>query len=341
VPSVGAATAPAHAATAPSRVGGAAIAGLGIAVPASVVPNEPIAARLGVSTDWIVARTGVEERRIAAPGEELVSYAARAGDRALASAALDAREVDLVLVATMSHERISPSASALVCERLGTARAGAIDVGAACSGFVSALVLAAGAIESRRAERVLVVGADLLSRLTDPDDRSTAALFGDGAGAVVLGSAEGAGAIGPAAMGADGSRSDLVTAERGEGVLRMKGHDTFKHAVDRLAQATIEAAGAAGLGLYDIDLFAYHQANSRILRAVGERLGLDPTRVVDCIRRYGNTSAATIPLALAEARDAGRLIPGSRVLLAAFGGGLTWAATVVEWGGGGEAGDDA
>jgi 3-oxoacyl-[acyl-carrier-protein] synthase-3 len=176
-----------------------------------------------------------------------------------------------------------------------------------------------------------VIGADLLSRLTDPDDRSTAALFGDGAGAVVVSSTAVPGGVGPAILGADGARADLVTAGREEGVLRMKGHDTFRQAVDRLSEATLAAADAAGRSLADIDLFAYHQANTRILTAVGERLGLDADRVIDCIERYGNTSAATIPLALAEAEEAGRLGPGDTVLLAAFGGGLTWAATVIEW----------
>ena len=310
---------------------GAAVSGLGIAVPSTVVTNEPIAEHLGVGSDWIVSRTGVEERRIAAPGEGLADYAAGAGKRALAAAGLDSAQLDLVLVATMSHEDLSPSAAALVCDRLGAAGAGAIDVGAACSGFVSALALAAAQVESGRAGHVLVVGVDLMSRLTDPDDRSTAALFGDGAGAVVVSAGERPGSIGPAVLGADGSRSDFVTAGRVEGILRMKGHDTFRHAVDRLSASTLEAVAAAGLDLNDVDLFAYHQANGRILRAVGERLRLDPARVIDCIRRYGNTSAATIPLALAEAREAGLLRPGGRVLLAAFGGGLTWAATVIEW----------
>jgi 3-oxoacyl-[acyl-carrier-protein] synthase-3 len=176
-----------------------------------------------------------------------------------------------------------------------------------------------------------VVGADLLSRLTDPDDRSTAALFGDGAGAVVVSSTAAPGGVGPAILGADGARGDLVTAGREEGVLRMKGHDTFRQAVDRLSEATLAAAEASGRSLADIDLFAFHQANTRILAAVGERLGLDADRVIDCIDRYGNTSAATIPLALAKAEEAGSLEPGDAVLLAAFGGGLTWAATVIEW----------
>ncbi len=318
---------------------GAAVTAVGVAVPPTVVGNEPIAARLGVSEDWIVARTGVRERRIAAPEEQLADYAAEAGTRALAAADADPVEVDLVLVATMSHDYLTPNAAPLVADRIGAVHAGAIDVGAACSGFVSALALAAAQVESGRARTVLVIGADLVSRLTDPDDRSTAALFGDGAGAVVVTATAGNGRIGPAVLGADGARQELVTASREEGIMRMKGHDTFRHAVDRLAEATLDAARAAGKPLAEIDVFAYHQANSRILAAVGDRLGLDSERVIDCIGRYGNTSAATIPLALAEARESDLLEPGASVLLAAFGGGLTWAATVVEWGPGSSAGE--
>ena len=311
---------------------GAMVSAIGVAVPPTVMTNKPIAARLGVSESWIVARTGVRERRIAGEGERLADYAAQAGQRALAAAGAEPGEVDLVLVATMSHDQLTPSAAALVTDRIGAARAGAIDVGAACSGFVSALVLATAQVEAGRARTVLVVGADLMSRLTDEGDRGTAALFGDGAGAAVVTATERPGRVGPAVLGADGAREHLVTASREEGVLRMNGHDTFRQAVDRLSEATLAAADAAGKPLAEIDLFTYHQANARILAAVGARLGLKRDRVIDCIDRYGNTSAATIPLALAEAQQSGLLEPGASVLLAAFGGGLTWAATVIEWG---------
>jgi 3-oxoacyl-[acyl-carrier-protein] synthase-3 len=315
----------------PLLVRGAAVSSVGVAVPSRVVDNAAIAARLGVDEEWIVARTGVRERRIAGPGEELTGLAAQAGRRALETAGLAAAELDLVLVATMSHEQLSPNAAPLVAERLGAAGAGAIDVGAACSGFVSALALAAAQVEAGRAEAVLVVGADLMSRLVDHRDRATAALFGDGAGAVLVTACDRRGTVGPAVLGCDGSRADLVAASRAEAILRMKGHDTFRQAVERLCEATAGACAAAGIGLDEVDVFAYHQANARILAAVGERLELEPERVVDCIERYGNTSAATIPLALFEAQRSGLLTPGSRALLAAFGGGLTWAATVVEW----------
>jgi 3-oxoacyl-[acyl-carrier-protein] synthase-3 len=310
---------------------GASVSGLGIAVPPQAVGNAPIAERLGVSENWIVERTGIEERRIAAPEELLSDYAAEAGGRALAAAGLSAEALDLVLVATITHEHLSPSAAPLVASRIGATNAGAADVGAACSGFVAALALAAAQVESGRVDNVLVVGADLMSRITDPDDRSTAALFGDGAGAFVVGAAEHHDGIGPVVMGADGAHGDLILADRQEGI-RMKGHDTFRRAVDRLSETTVAAARAAGRSLDEIDVFAYHQANGRILTAVAQRLGLDRERVIDCIRRFGNTSAATIPLALAEAQEAGMLEPGASVLASAFGGGLTWAATVFEWG---------
>lgn len=310
---------------------GAAVSGIGVAVPDRVVANAAVAEQLGVSEDWIVARTGVRERRVADLASGLVDFAAEAAERALAAASLDAEEVDLVLVATSTHEQLCPNAAPLVAARIGAHRAGAMDVGAACSGFVSALVLAAGQIESGRAETVLVVGADLMHRMVDPHDRATAAIFADGAGAVVVRPGAGSGGVGPAVLGADGEHSELVTASRAEGILRMQGHDTFRHAVERLSEATVEAVAASGRALAEIDVFAYHQANTRILEAVGRRLGLDSERVVDCIGKYGNTSAATIPLTLAEARDSGLLEPGASVLLAAFGGGLTWAATVIEW----------
>jgi 3-oxoacyl-[acyl-carrier-protein] synthase-3 len=317
---------------APVRRRGAAIASLATATPATVAGNGPIAERLGVSERWIVTRTGVEERRIAEASETLPDYAARSGSAALEAAAIDPDELDLVLVATMSHEQITPSAAALVASRIGASRAGAIDVGAACSGFLSALALGTGQIESGRAENVLVIGADLMSRLIDPDDRSTAALFGDGAGAVLLSGVAGAGRIGPVVLRSDGARGDLVKATRDEAILRMAGHDTFRQAVDRLSETTLEAVASSGRELIDVDLFVYHQANSRIIRAVGERLGLLADRVVDSVPKYGNTSAASIPLALAEAERDERLPDGASVLIAAFGGGLTWGATVVQWG---------
>ena len=307
----------------------AAIGAVAMAVPAQIVGNEPIAARLGIEPEWIVERTGVRERRVLGPGESLVELGAEAAERALAQATVAPEAVDLVLAATMSHERLTPPLAPLLADRIGT-DAGALDIDGACTGFVGALSLAAAQVESGRAETVLVIGAERLSALTDPDDRATAALFGDGAGAAVVRPAAGAG-FGPFVLGSDGSQAELVTAERDEALIRMQGQDTFREAVNRMSAATVAATSAADIDLSEIDLFVYHQANARILRALAQRLGLDAERVVECISRYGNTSAATIPIALATALEDGRIAAGDRVLLAAFGGGLTWGATVLEW----------
>ncbi|HEY8467387.1 MAG TPA: beta-ketoacyl-ACP synthase III [Solirubrobacterales bacterium] len=309
----------------------AAFASIAMAVPERVEGNAPIAERIGVEENWIVERTGVRERRVAADDETLLDFATGAARGALERAGLAPADVDLVLAATMSHDRITPNLGPLVAAELGTPNAGALDVGAACNGFLAALAVGAPLVETGRARAVLVVGADLMTRIIDHNDRSTAALFADGAGAAVIAPARDGGRIGPVLMGSDGARGDLVVAERAEGILRMEGQDTFREAVARLTDVTRGAAEAAGVELEDIDAFIYHQANARILRAVGQRLKLPAERVVECISTYGNTSAASVPIALARAVEDGRVRPGSRVLLAAFGGGLTWGATVVEW----------
>ena len=308
----------------------AAIGSVAMAVPSEIVDNEPIAARLGIDPGWIVARTGVRERRVLGADEDLVELASDASLKALHDAGLEPRALDQVLAATMSHDRLTPNLAPLVAERIGASEVGALDVGAACTGFVGALAMAVAQVEAGRVESVLVVGAERLSTLTDHDDRATAALFGDGAGAVVVRRASGAG-FGPFVLGSDGAKSEIVTAARDEGLIRMQGQDTFREAVSRMAQASLDAATAAGITLGEIDLFVYHQANVRILRSLAQRLVLDEDRIVECISRYGNTSAASIPIALASAIEDGLLNPGDRVLLAAFGGGLTWGATVVEW----------
>jgi 3-oxoacyl-[acyl-carrier-protein] synthase-3 len=316
------------------RLRGAAIASVAMCVPDRVVANAEITERLGIDANWIAKRTGVRERRIAWPEERLSAFAAEAGDIALERAGVDPTELDLVLVATMSADELTPNAAPLVAGELGATRAGALDVGAACTGFLSALSLATAQIESRRAENALIIGADLLSRITDPDDRSTAGLLADGAGAVLVRATDPPGRVGPVVLGADGARSALITATHDERVIRMNGHDTFKHAVARMSRATVQALALAERTLDEVDLFVYHQANSRIIRAVGEELGLPGERTVDYLAGYGNTSAATIPMALTLAEEDGRLGEGAVVLLAAFGAGLAWGATVVEWGGG-------
>jgi 3-oxoacyl-[acyl-carrier-protein] synthase-3 len=309
--------------------GRAGLASIAAELPAQVVDNERIAGPLGLDSEWITSRTGVRERR-RANEETLVDLAAGAGARALALSGTEPAELDLVLVATFTPDELQPHAAPLVADRLGAAAAGSVDVGAACTGFLSALSLAAAQVEAGRAQAALIVGAEVLSQVVDYTDRRTAGLFGDGAGAAVI-TAGGPGRIGEIVLRADGSRSRLITASHQERLLRMEGRATFRAAVAAISATSREVVSDAGLSLDEIDLFVFHQANSRIISAVGERLELPPDRVVDCIERFGNTSAASIPIALAQAAVEGRLQRGSRVLFGAFGAGLTWGAGIVEW----------
>lgn len=315
------------------RLRGAAIASVGVSLPSRVVTNAEIGDRLGVDTAWIERRTGIRARRRAEPGERLATHATRAARAALARASLTAAEIDLVLVATSSPDELLPNVAPLVAHGLGARYAGAFDIGAACTGFLSAMAVGCAQIEAGRAGCVVVVGADFMSRIVDPDDRMTAPVFGDGTGAIVLSAIEEPSRVGPIVLGADAEAgAELIYMERDEGHVNMAGQETFRAAVNRLAASTLSAVEAAGLELDEIDRFVYHQANGRILRAVGERLDLPSERVVDCIGLYGNTSAATLPMALAFSDAEGQLGRGDRVLLAAFGAGFTWGATVVEWG---------
>jgi len=311
---------------------GAAIAGVSRAVPETVVPNAPIAARLGVDEAWIESRTGMRERRVLADGERLSDLAARAGAGALEAAGMAPGDVDMILVGTTSSDEMSPHTAAIVAGELGADGAAAIDLSAACTGFLSGLALATSAIESGRSRGALVIGADGLSRYLDPDDRGSAMLFGDGAGAVALRAVDGPSAVGPVALHSDAGGRDLIRLPRDELRIRMDGPIVFRHAVRLLSEVTREAADAAGVGLGEIDLFVYHQANGRIIDAVGRELGLAPGRVVDVVDRFANTSAASLPIALSVAVEEGRLDAGDRVLLAAFGAGLVWGGTVVRWG---------
>jgi 3-oxoacyl-[acyl-carrier-protein] synthase-3 len=311
-----------------------AILSVAAEVPSTRVTTAELAERLGVSEDWIVSRTGIRARPVAAPDERLSEFAARAGERALSLAGVDAAEIDLVLVATLTQDELMPNAAPIVAHAIGADRAGAIDLGAACTGFLSGLSLGAAQIESGRAERVLLIGADFTTRIVDWDDKRTAPLFGDGAGAAVLGPAGGElGAIGPIVLGADGSGAPAIHIDHSDRKLRMDGPEVYRHAVARMGEATLAAVDGAELTLEDIDLFVYHQANGRILRALAEKLELPTDRVVDVIENLGNSSAATLPLGLAEAERDGRLTPGAKVLLSAFGAGFTWGAGVIEWGG--------
>lgn len=329
----------------PSALAGGALHPLRQAAPYSVAVELPagrltsaeLAERFGVSEEWIVSRTGVRERPVARADERLSDFAARAGAEALRKAGVDPADVDLVLAATMTADELTPTAAPLIAHAVGAHRAGAFDIGAACTAFLSGVGMAAAQIETGRAQWVLVIGADFITRITDWEDRKAAPLFADAAGAAVFGPAQnGRGGVGPVVLGADGSEAaQAIVIEHDERKIRMNGPEVYRHAVARMAESTLEAVARAGLTPDDIDLFVFHQANVRITRALGERLGLDPARVVDCIENLGNSSAATLPLALAAAERDGRLKPGTRAVLGAFGGGFTWGGAVIEWGGAG------
>ena len=302
-----------------------------MAVPGRLVANREIADRLGVDEEWIAKRTGTSVRPWAGDGERLADLAARAAAEALERAGVAAGELDLVLVATSSPDEICPNTAPLVAGLIGADRAGAFDVGSACTGWLAALGMACGQIESGRAGHALVIGADFMSRFLDFSDRDTAPLFADGAGAAVVsrvhGGAEG---MGPILLRSDASGAAWIRLERG-GRISMQGQETFRAAVSRLAEVTEEALAGAGVDVGQVDLFVYHQANSRIIRAVGQRLDLPSERVLDYVDRFANSSTATLPIALAVAESEGRLKAGQTVLLASFGGGFTWGATVLQW----------
>jgi 3-oxoacyl-[acyl-carrier-protein] synthase III len=312
------------------RLRTAGIAGLGIALPPKVVSSDAIAARIGLADGWIERRTGIRERRQADPDVRVVDLAADAARAALADAEVEAGEVDTVLVATLASDDFTPNAAPQVAHAIGATGAAAIDVGAACTGFISGLAVGSALIEAGRAQNVLVIGAEIMSRYTNYDDRATAGLFGDGAGAALL-APGGEAAIGRSVLGSDGAAAPYIVAPRETGLVEMDGHETFKRAVRTLATNAVETVAANELELEDIDLFVLHQANGRILTSVREALGVEPDRMLDVIAEVGNTSAASIPLGLAEARERGLLRDGSKVLLGAVGAGFTWGAIVVEW----------
>ncbi len=321
-------TAPVNGRLAPART--ARVLGLGHRLPDRVVPNGPIAEAIGVDSDWIVRRTGIRARRYAAEGERTADLALAAARRALSDAGLRPTDIDLVLVATMTADEITPNTAPLVADALGI-KVGAFDVGAACTGWLSALSVGAAQIETGRSDRVLVIGAETISRIVDPADKRTAALFGDGAGAVVLGH-EGEGAIGPVLLASDGGMGDAIIAHHDDRLIAMDGHTTFNMAIKVLSESTREVLDHTGLTLDDIDLFVYHQANGRILKTLMERLELPAERVADYVAETGNTSAASIPLTLSLLREDGRLRPGQRLLVGAVGAGFTWGAGIIEWG---------
>ncbi len=306
---------------------GAIVTGWGIAVPDKVVTNEDLSLTLDTSDAWITERTGIKERHI---GGTTSGLAIEAGEHALKRAGLTGSDIDLLVLATTTPDAIVPGTSATVQAGLGVA-GGAFDVNAACSGFVYALVVAHG-MALVGAQKILVVGSETLSRITDWDDRSVAILVGDGAGAVVLEATEGPGELLGWHLGADGELRDLLKCDHG-GHLYMNGKEIFRHAVRAVIDSSLIALERAGLTPDDVDLFVPHQANARIITAAAQRLGIAEDRYVVTIDRYGNTSSASIPLALVDALETDRIKPGSIVLLSGFGGGMTWASAVLRWGG--------
>ncbi len=309
----------------------AGIFGVGAALPENVVTNHDLVERLDTSDEWIVRRTGIRERRIIAPDQPLSDLAAIACRQALEDAGRTAAEVDQIIVSTITPDRVTPGVAPYVALAIGAERASAVDVNAACAGFVYALDQAAAQVESGRARVVLVCGAEALSRITDHDDRGTAMLFGDGAGAVVVAGGELEIGCGGFVFGTDATQADMLYAEREQPMLRMEGREVYRHAIARMVAATAEAIERAGLTIDDIDLFVAHQANVRILQAAANELGLPPEKLMVNIDQVANTSSASIPLALAEAERTGRLKPGAIVALSAFGAGFVWGSGVVSW----------
>jgi len=306
---------------------GGVITGWGTALPPKVVTNDDLSAILDTTDAWIQERTGIRERRLGGTTSQL---AIDAGLAALERAGRRPDEVDAVILATTTPDQIVPGTSATVQDGIGVP-GGAFDVNAACSGFVYALVVAHGML-ALGAERLLVIGSETLSRITDWDDRSIAVLVGDGAGAVVLEAVDGPGQLLSHHLGADGSLRHLLDCDHG-GFLAMDGKEVFRNAVRVVVESAERALAEAGLTVEDIDLLVPHQANRRIITSVCQRLRIPEEKAMVVIDRYGNTSSASIPLALVDALEAGRVHEGDHVLLTGFGGGMTWASAVLRWGG--------
>lgn len=320
------------------------IAGTGSYTPSRVMTNTELERMVATSDDWIRERTGIRERHIAASGEACSDLAVQAGRRALAAAGLAASDLDLILVATCTGDYPLPETACLVQHQLGATKAAACDLSAACCGFVYALSVADAYVRTGM-RHVLVIGSEVMSAITDWSDRNTCILFGDGAGAAVVSASEGERGILSTHLRSDGSLCELITVPAGGSrtplseqvvaerthFIKMKGNETFKVAVRTLEEIARETLAANHLQVEDLDLYVPHQANMRILKAVMERLGLPLEKVMLNLEQYGNTSAASIPIALDEAVRAGRVRDGSLVMLGAFGAGLTWASALIRW----------
>ncbi|HEY3204873.1 MAG TPA: beta-ketoacyl-ACP synthase III [Thermoanaerobaculia bacterium] len=324
----------------------AKILGTGAAVPRKVLTNADLERLVETSNDWIVSRTGIKERHVVSEGEHFSDLCTRASEHALKRAHMKPEDVDMILVGTISGDMPFPATSCLVQRNLGATRAAASDVSAACVGFLYALHLADGLIQSGKAENVLVIGGEILSRYVDWTDRNTCVLFGDGAGAVALQATKGDHGILGSLMKSNGNYHDFICMPGGGSdrpandaksieerlpFIKMKGNETFKVAVKAMADVTLELLGEQGFTHEQIDLFIPHQANVRIIDAVAEKLKIDPMKVYKNIDRYGNTSAASIPIALDECVREGRVKTGDMVLMTAFGAGLVWGSVLLRW----------
>ncbi|MFO1482572.1 MAG: beta-ketoacyl-ACP synthase III [Verrucomicrobiaceae bacterium] len=325
------------------------IIGTGSYMPEKVLTNDDLSKIVDTSDEWITSRTGIKERRIAAADQATSDLAAEAARRAMAAAGVTAEDIQLIIVATVTPDMFFPSTACFVQKKIGATNAVCFDVSAACSGFLYALQVARHFINTGNRVTALVIGAEKLSSLVNWQDRNTCVLFGDGAGAVVIRRAEegtdAPGRVLSTVMGSDGNLADLLKVPGGASAcpitpenvnsrpntIHMEGRETFKHAVTRMLEASQQALEMAGLKTEDVALVIPHQANARIIGAIAERLNLPPERVFMNLDKYGNTSAATIPVALDEANRAGRLKRGDVILLVAFGGGFTWASSVLRW----------
>ena len=317
------------------------VAGCGAYLPERVLTNEELARGLETSDEWIRQRTGIGERRIAAEGELTSDLAVAAARRALERAGMSGNDLDLIVLATATPDHTFPATATKVQAQVGMKRGAAFDIQAVCSGFVFALAMADNALRLGQARTALVIGAETFSRILDWQDRGTCVLFGDGAGALVLNSVADSGPRGRGVLSthlhSDGTQYDILYVDGGPsttgttGHLRMEGREVFRQAVLHLSEVVEEALAANGLTGADIDWLVLHQANLRIIDAIGKRLRLKPGRTVITIERHANTSAASIPLALDEAVSDGRIQPGDLVLMEALGGGLTWGAALVRW----------
>ena len=318
------------------------VAGCGSYLPAYVLTNEELAKRVDTSDEWIIERTGIKRRHIAAGGELTSDLAFAAAKAALEQGGIDPQEIDFIVLATTTPDNTFPATATTVQAMLGLTHGAAFDVQAVCSGFVYALSIADNFIKAGQAKTVLVIGAETFSRLLDWTDRTTCVLFGDGAGAVVLRAAKGEGTIADrgvltAHLHSDGRYKDKLYVDGGPsstgsvGHVRMEGREVFRHAVTNIAQSISEALEATGLSVDDIDWFVPHQANKRILDATARKIGLAPEKIVMTVEDQGNTSAASVPLALAVAVADGRIHRGDLVLMEAMGGGFTWGSVLVRW----------